>query len=156
MKTGPKPTHEASHKTKEFTRLQISASPGLSPHPPQTTAQHIFVQLSFCLRGRDKNLQHACSEMAGSLNGEEAFGFPMSATTVPFTGEFSAFCEIDEEGLQEYRDSSGGCSCKTGCGNRCGKCRALGRPCTWRCSCKGKISVPTRHSRSSRCRLALV
>eukprot|EP00966_Prymnesium_polylepis_P330957 7386549-Prymnesium_polylepis.3 len=79
--------------------------------------------------------------MAQYLHGEEAFGFPMTATTVPATGTFSEFCEIDEEGLKTYRDTSGGCGCKTGCNTmRCSKCLAAGRPCTWRCACKGKCT----------------
>ena len=86
-----------------------------------------------------RNLQHSCEDMVGYLDGEEAFGFRITATMVPEPGSFSAFCEVDEKGITEYFESSGGCGCATGCvGDRCRSCFGQNRPCTWRCKCKGQ------------------
>lgn len=92
-----------------------------------------------------RNLQHSCEDMVGYLDGQEAFGFRITATTVPEPGAFSAFCEVDEKGISEYLESSGGCGCATGCVvSRCRSCAGQNRPCTWRCKCKGRCSNNTR------------
>ena len=88
----------------------------------------------------ERNLRHAGDEMAQYMSGGESFGFPIVAVTAPKVSDLSAFASIDEASLLAYRDADGGCGCKTGCEGRCQKCRAKGRPCTWRCACKGRCS----------------
>lgn len=87
-----------------------------------------------------RNLRHSCECMVQYLDGQEAFGFPITATTVPQPKEFSAFCEVDEQGISDYLEDSGGCGCTTGCSlaSRCRGCVGQNRPCTWRCKCKGQ------------------
>ena len=88
----------------------------------------------------EKNLRHANDEMAQYMRGGESFGFPIEAVSAPKVTDLSPFASIDESALLAYRDEAGGCSCKTGCESRCRKCRGTGRPCTWRCACKGRCS----------------
>jgi len=95
----------------------------------------------------ERNLRHACKEMREYLDGSEAFGFPVAAFVPPKPTDLSAFAQIDETALKDYRDDAGGCGCKTGCcGARCRSCYTQGRPCTWRCKCTGctnPIRFPT-------------
>ena len=88
----------------------------------------------------ERNLRHACDEMVQYMCGGESFGFPIAAVSAPKVTDLSSFASIDEAALLAYRDAAGGCGCKTGCESRCQKCRANGRPCTWRCTCKGRCS----------------
>lgn len=95
----------------------------------------------------EKNLDHACDEMAKYMSAGESFGFPIVAVSAPRVSDLSPFASIDEAALLAYREEAGGCSCKTGCAaganggpGRCQKCRGHGRPCTWRCACKGRCA----------------
>ena len=88
----------------------------------------------------ERNLRHACDEMAKYMSGGESFGFPILAVSAPKVADLSVFATINEAELIAYRDADGGCGCKTGCEGRCQKCRAKGRPCTWRCACKGSCT----------------
>ena len=88
----------------------------------------------------EQNLRHACDEIAKYMSGGKSFGFPIAAVSAPRVADLSPFVRIDESVLLAYRDAAGGCGCKTGCEGRCQKCRTKGRPCTWRCACKGHCS----------------
>ena len=90
-----------------------------------------------------RNLQHANAEMVRELHGEEAFGFPIHAVTLPEPGTYSPFCEIDEAQMKDYLKRNGGCGCTTGCTTLCRSCKHKGRPCTWRCRCKGACGNTT-------------
>lgn len=91
------------------------------------------------------NLRHAAAEMAAALDGAQAFGFPITTHVPPVPSKLSRFASIDEPALKEYRDAAGGCGCvKTDCsGRQCRSCLTAGRPCTFRCKCRGTCGNPT-------------